>query len=89
MPGQRKRKQRREAELRSRADRYRGWRWQLLHSTQDHDEFRSYLRGLRDDRSLPYDESRLRLDVLCGRLVHPTTYRVSVLVPPDEPVEGP
>ncbi|QKW24560.1 hypothetical protein HUT16_30095 [Kitasatospora sp. NA04385] len=61
----------------------------MLHSTQDADEFRDYVRRLRTASSSPYDESRLRLDVHCGRLVHPTSYRVSVLMPPGSPPPQP
>ncbi|MFK0191241.1 hypothetical protein [Kitasatospora sp. NPDC090308] len=79
MPGQRKRERRQDGERRRHAEEHTGWQWHPLHSTQDADALRAYLR------SCPYDASHLRVDTLCGRLAHPTTYRVSVLMPPGAP----
>ncbi|MFE0828721.1 hypothetical protein ACFW3C_19695 [Streptomyces sp. NPDC058871] len=38
---------------------------------------RAHLRRLRESG---IDESMIRIDVLCGRLVQPTTYRLSQFV---------
>ncbi|WP_329496153.1 hypothetical protein [Kitasatospora herbaricolor] len=73
MPGQRKR---RERELRRRADSWQG-PWETVFETQDPEEWRAYLSRIRAEGRYP-DESRLRYDVLCGRLASPTTYRLSV-----------
>ncbi|MFJ4320517.1 hypothetical protein ACIP46_35330 [Streptomyces lavendulae] len=78
MPGQRKRKaqQRRESEAR-RAARQDG-RWERRFATQDQAEFRAYVHELlRGGDLCPED---VRLDMLCGRLTHPTTHVVSVWV---------
>jgi hypothetical protein len=87
MPGQRKRK-RRAAEARqlhaARYAEYAKGRWQVVYETQDYHEWQAYIRRLRAERTYD-DASTLRLDTLCGRLVHPTTYRLSVLVPSDPP----
>ncbi|MEU5386786.1 hypothetical protein [Kitasatospora cineracea] len=87
MPGQHRRKRRQEAARRRQAARYEGWQWHPLYSTQDYAEFTAYFRRLRAERT--HDEERLRLDMFCGRLTHPTTYRISVLMPPDAPPPPP
>ncbi|WP_245194467.1 hypothetical protein [Kitasatospora phosalacinea] len=51
----------------------------MIYETQDYSEWQAYLRRLRAERM--YDESSLRFDTLCGRLEHPTTYRLSAPVP--------
>ncbi|MFE2326846.1 hypothetical protein ACFXD5_23475 [Streptomyces sp. NPDC059385] len=88
MPGQRKRKrQKQEARQRHAAEyaEYAKGSWQVVYETQDYDEWQAYLRRLRAERT--YDEeSKLRADTFCGRLVHPTTYRLSVLVSADSAV---
>ncbi|MEV7214766.1 hypothetical protein AB0O31_16940 [Kitasatospora cineracea] len=81
MPGQHRRKRNQEAARRRQAARYEGWQWHPLYSTQDYAEFTARLRRLRAERT--YNEERLRLDTFCGRLTHPSTYRISVLMPPD------
>ncbi|MFJ4840229.1 hypothetical protein [Streptomyces sp. NPDC088746] len=52
-------------------------RWEVLLETQDEADFRDRLRRLREART---DESLIRIDTLCGRLVQPTTYRLSRFV---------
>lgn len=78
MPGQRKRK--REAARRAAADPRSAGRWEVVFETQDEAEWRAYARSVRDRRETA-DPSTLRLDTLCGRSVHPTTYRLSRFVP--------
>ncbi|MFC9930291.1 hypothetical protein [Streptomyces sp. NPDC127190] len=86
MPGQRKRKQQRERQRRAEAERAaarfapEAGHWEVLFQTQDETEWRSYVRRLRaSDEQL--DWSAVRMDTFCGRLVQPTTYRLSVFVP--------
>ncbi|MGW5777389.1 hypothetical protein [Streptomyces sp. NPDC003863] len=61
---------------------------------QDETMLRTGMRRLRAGRP-DLDEDAIRVDVLCGRLVHPTTYRLSVFVPfdagrldPEQPQEA-
>lgn len=55
-------------------------RWELLFSTTEQVELREYVRRLRIDGTA-IDPSRLRIDNLCGRHTHPSTYQVSLFVP--------
>ncbi|BFV59590.1 hypothetical protein KCMC57_up46940 [Kitasatospora sp. CMC57] len=88
MPGQRKRKQREQEARRRHAAAYANARWEVIYETQDYSEWQAYVRRLRAERL--YDESSLRIDTLCGRLQHPTTYRLSAAVPADSSeVPGP
>ncbi|MET8755458.1 hypothetical protein ABZW32_35970 [Streptomyces sp. NPDC004667] len=82
MPGQRKRKaqQRRESEA-WRAARQNG-RWERRFATQDQAEFKAYVHELLRDGTLTPED--VRLDMLCGRLTHPTTHVVSVWVGDDQ-----
>ncbi|MEV6577369.1 hypothetical protein AB0M92_04280 [Streptomyces sp. NPDC051582] len=80
MPGQQKRKRSRERAHR-RAAAVRG-HWEPLFSTQVHAEMKEYVGRLCAEREL--DPECVRIDQFCGRLTHPTSYRVSVFVP-----EGP
>jgi hypothetical protein len=81
MPGQRKRnRQAREERQRASAALAAGWRWEVICETEDSDQLRARLRSLQEERP-GTDPSRVRIDTLCGRLKHPTTYRLSVLVP--------
>ncbi|MFE2141105.1 hypothetical protein ACFXA3_04995 [Streptomyces sp. NPDC059456] len=81
MPGQRKRKRSRERAQRRLRDV--PGRWEPLFSTRDQGELKEYLRRLyAEGRGI--DPEHVRIDMFCGRLVHPTTHRVSVFVP-----EGP
>ncbi|MFD3779505.1 hypothetical protein [Streptomyces sp. NPDC058612] len=52
-------------------------RWEVVFETQDRAEFRAHLRRLQEAR---IDGSMIRIDTLCGRLVHQTTYRLSRFV---------
>jgi hypothetical protein len=85
MPGQRKRKQQLEVRKRQQAAvASQEGHWQVIFETQDFEEWRNYLRK-SDSPHRDYDPSRLRLDTLCGRLMQPTTYRLSLLVPKQGP----
>ncbi|MFB8026370.1 MULTISPECIES: hypothetical protein [unclassified Streptomyces] len=80
MPGQRKRKR---GNARGRAwEADRSGHWDVVLETQDQAVFQHHVRRLRADPHLG-DPSELRIDVLCGRLTHPTTYRLSRFVPSD------
>ncbi|GAQ62528.1 hypothetical protein SsS58_02895 [Streptomyces scabiei] len=59
-------------------------RWEVLFETQDESEWHTHLRRLRasDDQ---IDWTAARLDRLCGRDTHPTTFRLSVFVRGREP----
>lgn len=50
----------------------------MIFETRDQAELRTHLRRLWEAR---IDESMIRVDTLCGRLVQPTTYRLSRFVP--------
>ncbi|MCX4629334.1 hypothetical protein [Streptomyces sp. NBC_01443] len=78
MPGQRKRKRSRER-ARRRAQDVPG-RWEPLFSTQEQAEMKEYVRRLIAEGKVT-DPELLRIDQFCGRLVHPTSYRVSLFVP--------
>ncbi|MFE2553874.1 hypothetical protein ACFXGI_35945 [Streptomyces sp. NPDC059355] len=78
MPGQQKRKRSRERAHR-RAAAVRG-HWEPLFSTQVHAEMKEYVRRLIAEGEVT-DPETLRIDQFCGRLTHPTSYRVSVFVP--------
>ncbi|MFE0606200.1 hypothetical protein ACFW2T_06330 [Streptomyces sp. NPDC058892] len=79
MPGQRKRKRRQAAERQRLAARTApdAGQWELIFESQDEAGLRAHLRRLRESG---IDESMIRIDVLCGRLVQPTTYRLSQFV---------
>ncbi|NYJ33850.1 hypothetical protein [Nocardiopsis aegyptia] len=82
MPKQRRR---REREARRRAERERrveGGRWEVVLETTDEADWHERRGRVRADLAHVRDED-LRIDVLCGRGIHPTTYRLSVLVPRD------
>ncbi|MDX3520353.1 hypothetical protein [Streptomyces scabiei] len=66
------------------AGRWDAGRWEVLFETQDEAEWHTHLRRLRasDDR---IDWTAVRLDRLCGRHTHPTTFRLSVFVRGREP----
>lgn len=59
----------------------------MVFETQDESEWHAHLRRLRA-RAEPIDWAMARIDTLCGRLEHPTTYRLSLLMPdsPRDPV---
>ncbi|MEU8838888.1 hypothetical protein AB0D97_07095 [Streptomyces roseus] len=77
MPGQQKRKRSRERAHR-RAAAVPG-HWEPLLSTQVHAEMKEYVRRLYAEREIAPE--CIRIDQFCGRLTHPTSYRVSVFVP--------
>ncbi|MFF9870038.1 hypothetical protein ACF1G0_32400 [Streptomyces sp. NPDC013953] len=52
----------------------------MIFETQDEAEWRAHLRGLRAGEER-IDWAMTRIDTLCGRLVQPTTYRLSLFVP--------
>ncbi|MDR3081667.1 MAG: hypothetical protein LBV60_12205 [Streptomyces sp.] len=81
MPGQRKRKRR----TGSRATPDAG-RWEVVVETSDQAEMRTRIRQLQD---AGVDSSKLRLDTLCGRLRHPTGYRLSRFMADPEPEQEP
>ncbi|MFI6846191.1 hypothetical protein OG535_00895 [Kitasatospora sp. NBC_00085] len=88
MPGQRKRRRQREDEIRRAAARFApdAGSWDVLFETQDESEWRAHIQHLRaTDRQI--DWTAVRMDTFCGRLVQPTTYRLSLFVP--APVPGP
>ncbi|MFD4374213.1 hypothetical protein [Streptomyces sp. NPDC058486] len=90
MPGQRRRKQR-EARTRERwAERHApgAGHWERRFVTQDEAAWRAEVRrvGAQEPRLAPED---IRLDRLCGRGDHPTTYVLSVFVRPAAPSANP
>ncbi|MGN9795694.1 hypothetical protein ACTMTU_31960 [Streptomyces sp. OZ13] len=85
MPGQRKRK-RRQQDASRRVTAPGAGRWDVVFETQDASEFRAHLRRLRS-ADVGIDWATARIDTLCGRVVHPTTYRLSLFVPdPEAPI---
>ncbi|MGW7610303.1 hypothetical protein ACWGKW_24085 [Streptomyces sp. NPDC054766] len=52
----------------------------MVFETGDVSEFNAYLRGLRAGKE-KFDAELTRIDTLCGRLTHLTTYRLSLFVP--------
>ncbi|MFI5827692.1 hypothetical protein ACIA6C_10560 [Streptomyces sp. NPDC051578] len=73
--------------------------WEVLFTTQDESRWRAYVERLRASASASTSASApvsaassetgvdwpaMRVDVLCGRLVQPTTYRLSRFVPGPE-----
>lgn len=59
-------------------------RWEVVFKTKDETEFRTHLHRVRTEYESP-DDSMLRVDTLCGRLKHSTTYRLSLFVPEVSP----
>ncbi|MFE6065904.1 hypothetical protein [Streptomyces sp. NPDC056525] len=93
MPGQRKRRRQRQrelADLSRESDRFGpdAGRWELRYATHDESEWQAELRRLRTEEP-GLDPDAVRLDMLCGRSTHPTTYRLSVFVPHPAPEEPP
>lgn len=78
MPGQRKRKERERREADARRARETSGRWERRFSTLDEGELRAYLAQLARSG---VNSDDIRVDMACGRLVNPTGYTVSVLVP--------
>ncbi|MFD0358172.1 hypothetical protein ACFVHW_31225 [Streptomyces sp. NPDC127110] len=86
MPGQRKRKRRRQDEVRRSVARFApdAGRWEMLFETQDASEFHAHVRRLRESDP-EIDWSAVRVDNFCGRLIYPDTYRLSLFVPDPVP----
>ncbi len=82
VPGQRKRKRQQRGAGQQAAMREGSGtgRWQVIFETQDESEWHAHLRRLRAGTER-IDWAMTRIDTLCGRLVHPTTYRLSLFVP--------
>ncbi|MGC0423165.1 hypothetical protein [Embleya sp. AB8] len=82
MPGQRKRKQRHQEQARRNAARFApdAGHWEVVFTTRDESEWNAYIRRLRAEDPGP-DRSALSMDIFCGRLTHPTTYRLRRFVP--------
>ncbi|MEY9967600.1 hypothetical protein ABIA33_005673 [Streptacidiphilus sp. MAP12-16] len=79
MPGQRKRKRQQQARHQQAVALPEG-HWQGIFETQDYEEWRGWLREHLAEYAVT-DRAHLRMDTLCGRLVQPTTYRMSLFVP--------
>ncbi|MFG2293896.1 hypothetical protein [Streptomyces sp. NPDC048603] len=82
MPGQRKRKKRAEAAARRQAAKLRDGEWEAVFTTYEHDELRAFLHRLVTEGGVT-DPDMIRIDMPCGRLVHRTSYTVSVFRPAD------
>ncbi|MFE7615847.1 hypothetical protein [Streptomyces sp. NPDC057496] len=52
----------------------------MVFETQDVTQWHAHLHRLRAGKGR-IDWSMTRIDTFCGRLVHPTTYRLSLFVP--------
>ncbi|MEU6198340.1 hypothetical protein [Streptomyces sp. NPDC047061] len=89
MPGQRRRSRQRKDEIRRVADRFapEAGRWEVLFETRDEPEWREHIRRLRASDT-QIDWSAARMDTLCGRLMQPTTYRLSLFVRDKAPDPG-
>ncbi|MFD7702768.1 hypothetical protein [Streptomyces caelestis] len=86
MPGQRRRRRRQQDEARRAAARSApgAGRWEVLFETRDESEWHAHIRRLRASGT-PIDWTAVRVDTLCGRLAHPTTFRLSLFVPKADP----
>ncbi|MFF3561595.1 hypothetical protein ACFYXS_16285 [Streptomyces sp. NPDC002574] len=82
MPGQRERKRQQRDERERAAARCAPdtGHWEVLFETDDAVEWRAHMRRLRSSDTR-IDWTAVRMDMFCGRLVHPTAYRLSVFVP--------
>ena len=69
-----------EAEARRRTEKVRNGAWEVVFSAHEQVELKAFLDRLRTEGRLP-DPDLLRIDVLCGRLAHLTSYQVSVFRP--------
>ncbi|MGW6833326.1 hypothetical protein ACWGCI_07925 [Streptomyces sp. NPDC054949] len=85
MPGQRARREREAAARRRRAERAGHWERRFV--TDDRTRFREEAEALRHQG---FADEDIRIDMLCGRLTHPTTYVLSVFVadPGPDPDQG-
>ncbi|MEV1172476.1 hypothetical protein [Nonomuraea sp. NPDC049784] len=82
VPGQRKRKRQQEESRQRAAATFGGasGHWVVIFETHEEAAWREYMRRLQAEHQVP-DWSMLRVDTFCGRLVQPTTYRLSLFVP--------
>ncbi|MFJ9680343.1 hypothetical protein ACIRP2_20120 [Streptomyces sp. NPDC101194] len=89
MPGQRKRRRQRQDEARGAASRFarEAGRWEVLFETQDEAAWRAHIHRLRASDA-QIDWTAARMDTFCGRLIQPTTYRLSLFVPNPAPEPG-
>ena len=62
-------------------------RWEVLFSTQDESQWHAHILRLRASDA-QIDWTAVRADMFCGRLVQPTTYRLSLFVPNAAPDSG-
>lgn len=83
MPGQRKRNQAHRREATRTTDRFapEAGTWKVLFETQDEPTWTAELHRLRTAPAPSIDWSMTRIDTWCGRLIHPTTYRLSLFIP--------
>jgi hypothetical protein len=58
--------------------------WKVLFETRDESEWNAHIRRLRASRTR-IDWTAVRLDRLCGRQTHPTTFRLSLFIPTTAP----
>jgi hypothetical protein len=82
MPGQRRRREREARRRAAREQRESEGRWEVVFETTDEAEWRAF-RARPAGALDGFADEDLRVDVLCGRGTHPTTYRLSALVPRD------
>jgi hypothetical protein len=74
MPGQRKRKRKRQQR------EERAGHWEVVFNTQDEAEWLAFKHRFLSGREAP-DPSMIRVDIFCGRLAQPTGYQLSLFVP--------
>lgn len=87
VPGQRKQKRQHEASRQQAAARFaEAGHWDVLIETQDELDWRAQVRRLRAENQ-QIDWASVRIDTLCGRMLQPTTYRLSLFVPSEVPAE--
>jgi hypothetical protein len=86
MPRQHKRRRRQQEEAQRAADRLApdAGHWEVLFETQDESEWNAHIRRLRTSPT-GIDWTAVRLDRLCGRQTHPTTFRLSLFTPTTAP----
>lgn len=93
VPGQRKRKRQRQRQQQDEAQRTAArfapdaGRWEVLFETQDESQWHAHIRRLRASDT-QIDWTAVRADMFCGRLVQPTTFRLSLFVPNFAPDSG-
>jgi hypothetical protein len=88
VPGQRKRKRQQEASRQQAAARFaEAGHWDVLIETQDESDWHAQVRRLRAENQ-QIDWTAVRIDTFCGRMLQPTTYRLSLFVPSEVPAES-